>query len=146
MHLRVIVGSALILLAMAAIAVAGYFSNQEPYFNIDQFANAPDAADYRPRTADESGPRLQLRGEVDSDSVVRPREGLQMRFELTGKSDRVSVVYRGIVPDTFDLAESVTVGGAFSSDGTFVADQLFVQCPSKYEALPPGEHAGRGNG
>lgn len=146
MHLRVIVGSALILVAMAAIAVANYFASQEAYYTIDQFAEAPEAAAYRPQSADESVKRLQLRGEVDSASVVRADEGLQMQFDLAGKNDRVAVLYRGIVPDTFDLAESVTVGGVFSPEGTFVADQLFVQCPSKYEALPPGEHALDANG
>ncbi|MCE7939214.1 MAG: cytochrome c maturation protein CcmE [Chloroflexi bacterium CFX6] len=72
-------------------------------------------------------------------SVTRPADGLELRFVLTGKDGRVPVVYRGVVPDTFDLAESVTVGGRVTADGGFAADQLLVQCPSKYEAVPPGQ-------
>jgi cytochrome c-type biogenesis protein CcmE len=131
---------------MAAIAVLAYFSNQVEYFTVDQFADADAAHTYRPLASEATGPRLQLRGRVDTGTVQRPAEGLQLAFDLAGKSDRVPVVYHGIVPDTFDLAESVTVGGAFQSDGTFLADELFVQCPSKYEALPPGERAVGQNG
>lgn len=85
-----------------------------------------------------SGRRLQVRGVVDYDTVQRPAEGLELRFDLTGEESRLPVVYEGMVPDTFDMAEQVTVAGHLGPDGTFVADDLVVQCPSKYEAEPPG--------
>ena len=148
MQVRVVVGSGLILAAMAAIAVAGYFANQEAYYTVDELLagrnGAVAAAGLQP---DLPTGRIQVRGVVDDESVARPSEGLEMRFTLTGKEGRVPVVYRGIVPDTFDLAESVTVGGTFDAAGTLDADQLFVQCPSKYEAEAPqssGEGAGDG--
>lgn len=96
--------------------------------------------------ADPSSRRLQVRGDVDYDSVVRPAEGLELRFDLVGKDGRLPVVYEGLVPDTFDMAESVTVAGRLASDGTFVADDLVVQCPSKYEAVPPGATVPHTNG
>jgi cytochrome c-type biogenesis protein CcmE len=146
MHLRVLIGSALILAALGAVAVLSFYSNQVAYFTVDQFAASPDAQAYQAAAPNAPGPRLQLRGEVDPETIERPSEGLEMTFELTGKADRVEVVYHGVVPDTFEMAESVTVGGSFHPDGTFVADELFVQCPSKYEAVPSEESAVSQNG
>jgi|GEM_PF-2313290 hypothetical protein len=85
-----------------------------------------------------AGPRIQVRGNVDYGTVERPDSGLEMRFDLVGETGRIPVVYEGMVPDTFDMAEAVTVAGHVAPDGTFVADDLAVQCPSKYEAAPPG--------
>lgn len=149
MHARVIVGSALIFAAIGAIAVTSYFANQQAYYTVDELHDGRVLESLLPvAEAAELGARgrqLQVRGVVDYGSVQRPDEGLELRFTLTGKDGAVPVVYRGVVPDTFDMAESVTVAGAFAADGTFQADTLFVQCPSKYEAEPPGAY-GTANG
>jgi cytochrome c-type biogenesis protein CcmE len=145
MQTRLIIGAALILSAFAVIAVVTYFGNNEAYYTVDELVGNPalyqapgaasvaQAAEARP-----TGRRMQVRGDIDKASVQRPKEGLEMRFALTGKDQRLPVVYHGLVPDTFDQATQVTVGGRTGTDGIFLADQLFVQCPSKYEAVPPG--------
>ena len=146
---RFIIGAGLVLGAFVAIAVVSYFSNRELYMTVDEFVSDPMlssvavAADSQTGASDpERRQRLQVRGTVDYSSVERPQEGLELRFDLTGDTDgRLSVVYHGLVPDTFDRAETVTVAGTVGSDGVFVADDLLVQCPSKYEAVPPGAEA-----
>jgi cytochrome c-type biogenesis protein CcmE len=139
----VVVGGALILVAMAVVAVTGFYSSQEAYYTVDDFVHAAEADTYRAPDG-RSARRLQLRGKVEGQTVSRPADGLGLEFDLEGKDATVPVVYEGVVPDTFDMAESVTVGGVFGADGVFLADQLFVQCPSKYEAVPPGESASSG--
>jgi cytochrome c-type biogenesis protein CcmE len=139
------------------MAIATYFANQEAYYTVDELVGNPARYPARgghsvggapgtgapgvARAAERvpAGPRMQVRGTVDDASVRREQDGLVMAFTLTGKDGALPVVYQGIVPDTFDLAEAVTVGGRLAEDGTFVADQLLVQCPSKYEAVPPGK-------
>ena len=49
----------------------------------------------------------------------------------------MNVVYHGIVPGNFDQATSVVLKGKADGD-YFVADQMLVKCPSKYQ----GEMAG----
>jgi len=44
------------------------------------------------------------------------------------------VVYRDIVPDTFEDRADAVVEGSFDSSGTFQATFLMAKCPSKYEA------------
>ena len=46
----------------------------------------------------------------------------------------MDVVYYGVVPGNFDQATSVLVRGKPEADG-FVAEQLLVKCPSKYQGV-----------
>lgn len=159
MQTRIWVGGALILGALVAMAIGAYFSNQVAYYTVDELVANPElyplapgvaqaaelggpAAVSAPAEADPAaGPRMQVRGSIDRASVERAEEGLALHFVMGGKDGRLPVRYRGVVPDTFDLADTVTVGGRLSADGTLVADELLVQCPSKYEAVPPGQDA-----
>lgn len=45
---------------------------------------------------------------------------------------RMPVFYYGVVPGNFDQATSVVLKGK-PSEGVFVADQMLVKCPSKYQ-------------
>lgn len=162
MQTRFVIGGAVILGAMLVMAIATYFANQEAYYTVDELVTNPalyhsDPAIRRDAVAgsggrvqaaaaplggalpEPTGRRMQVRGTVDDATVDRAVDGLVLSFTLIGKDGVLPVVYEGVVPDTFDLAESVTVGGRLAEDGTFVADQLLVQCPSKYEAVPPGQ-------
>lgn len=161
MQTRIWVGGALILGALVAMAIGAYFSNQVAYYTVDELVANPELYPLAPAVAqaaelggpaggsapvapdpDElAGPRMQVRGSIDRASVERAEEGLALHFVMGGKDGRLPVRYQGVVPDTFDLADTVTVGGRLSADGTLVADELLVQCPSKYEAVPPGQDA-----
>ena len=56
------------------------------------------------------------------------------KFLIEEGGQTVPVVYRDLVPDTFqDLADAV-VEGSFDADGIFQATFLMAKCPSKYEA------------
>ena len=67
------------------------------------------------------------------------REGL--RFELRdikgGKTERVTVLYTGSVPDLFRQGRDIVVDGRLQN-GVFVAerDSLITKCPSKYADHP----------
>jgi cytochrome c-type biogenesis protein CcmE len=146
MQARFVVGAGLVFGAMAVIAMVTYFSNQEAYYTVDELMASPAAGGSGVALAAESdaaapnwSPRVQVRGDVRRESVERGVDGLELRFTLTGREGELPVLYRGLVPDTFDLAEEVTVAGRVGPEGEFEADQLFVQCPSKYEAVPPGQ-------
>jgi cytochrome c-type biogenesis protein CcmE len=131
---------------MATAALLTYRSTQELYFTVDELVDGRGAALYAAAAtggADHRG-RVQVRGTVNYETVERPSEGLEMRFVLEGRDAALPVVYHGVVPDTFEIAETVTVAGYLETGGGFAADQLFVQCPSKYEAVPPGGSAAAG--
>jgi cytochrome c-type biogenesis protein CcmE len=143
MRARYTVGAGLILGAFIVIALVAYFANQELYLTVDELvgdpalyaAGAPTDGAGAPADA---GRRFQVRGTIDHATVDRATEGLEMRFSIAGTDARLPVVYHGVVPDSFDQADVVTVAGRVLPDGTLDADDLLVQCPSKYEAVPPG--------
>ena len=148
MQARYILGVGLILGALVVASVVTYSREAVAYYTVDELYEkaGADAGSQGPQALASSPLAerpLQVRGEVDYGTVDRG-DGLELRFHLTGKDGHVPVVYHGLVPDTFDQAESVTVGGRLDAHGALEADELFVQCPSKYEAMPPALDAVEG--
>lgn len=63
-----------------------------------------------------------------------------VRFRVQDKDDAsktVQVLYRGIVPDTFQVGREIVVTGKMEG-GTFVGkrDTLLTKCPSKFQGKP----------
>ena len=78
-------------------------------------------------------------GKIDFDAVNYNNDNSRLEFaiydaeaETPVGAERLPVVYYGVVPGNFDQATSVVLKGK-SEDGTFVADQMLVKCPSKYQ-------------
>ena len=83
---------------------------------------------------------VQVMGKVDFDAVNYDIEGSCLKFDVFDAeaespegAERMSVVYYGVVPGNFDKATSVVLKGKPNDEGAFVADQILVKCPSKYQ-------------
>jgi len=50
----------------------------------------------------------------------------------TVAAPRMPVMYYGVVPGNFDQAKSVVLKGK-TENGVFIAEQMLVKCPSKYQ-------------
>ena len=82
--------------------------------------------------------RIKLAGKVAPGTI---RKGLDRNVEfqiwepLDGAafSAKRTVVYAGIVPDTFRDEADVVLEGEVGANGLFRADTLLAKCPSKYE-------------
>ncbi len=92
--------------------------------------------------ARETSKTVQIQGVIDFETVNYDVEKQQMTFDLLEKEEnsntavenpeRVRIIYHGEVPGNFDQAQSVTVIGVNGSEG-FVAENMLVKCPSKYQ-------------
>lgn len=89
--------------------------------------------------ARESTRTVQIVGGIDFDNVNYDAENAELVFTIydleppdPANPDRMKIIYDGVVPGNFDQATSVLVRGKPGPDG-FVARQLLVKCPSKYE-------------
>jgi len=78
-------------------------------------------------------------GKIDFDKVVYNAEDSRLEFAIYDAeakekvgAETLSVVYYGVVPGNFDQATSVVLKGKADGD-MFVADQMLVKCPSKYQ-------------
>jgi cytochrome c-type biogenesis protein CcmE len=88
----------------------------------------------------ERSPRMvQVLGKIDFSKVNYNTDKKRLEFavfdaqtvdSLTAK--RMPVYFYGVVPGNFDQAKSVVLKGK-CDQGVFVADQMLVKCPSKYQ-------------
>ena len=89
---------------------------------------------------------VQVMGKIDFDLVNFNAEKQRLEFaiydaeatnEATAK--RMPVMYHGVVPGNFEQATSVVLKGK-STDGVFLAEQMLVKCPSKYQGEESSEY------
>jgi cytochrome c-type biogenesis protein CcmE len=90
---------------------------------------------------------LKVSGKIVGESVKWDAEQMLLSFELKGESgERMSFEYKGVKPDTFNDDWEAIVDGRLQKNGVFIATDLLVKCPSKYEAMeesglaPPEDH------
>jgi cytochrome c-type biogenesis protein CcmE len=86
-----------------------------------------------------SGNTVQVMGKIDFDHVNYNTEDSRLEFVVydadaadKATAKRMNVVYYGVVPGNFDQATSVVLKGKATNE-EFVADQMLVKCPSKYQ-------------
>jgi cytochrome c-type biogenesis protein CcmE len=53
-------------------------------------------------------------------------------YMIDAKDVEMLVVYRGTVPNNFEVAQSIVVTGQYK-DGVFQARDILTKCPSKYQ-------------
>ena len=81
---------------------------------------------------------VSLTGKVVGPVAGNAKSDAGLRFSLhniRGASPLVPVVYRGSVPDLFEVGRDVNLTGHLEG-GAFVANQMTTKCPSKYTAAP----------
>jgi len=119
MNLKVILAIGLFSVA-TAIGVTSFRKTVTPYIS---FAEAR-----------RSQGLVQVNGTLADKQYVMRKDEQFLSFRLKDSHQEVlPVEYRGVIPGNFDQATSIVAIGRYQ-DGTFVADQLLVKCPSKYQA------------
>ena len=68
-------------------------------------------------------------------------EALHVAVEDTSRS-RLQVVYVGVQPDLLRNEAQAIVTGELTEDGTFLANELLLRCPTRYEEAVPGQVSG----
>ncbi|MFH1701108.1 MAG: cytochrome c maturation protein CcmE [Candidatus Zixiibacteriota bacterium] len=82
---------------------------------------------------------VQVMGKIDFSAVNYNAEESRLEFVITDLENpesnfRLRIIYGGVVPGNFEQATSVVAKGRYEN-GVFMADQLLVKCPSKYQGL-----------
>ena len=83
---------------------------------------------------------VQVMGKIDFEQVNYNEDDSRLEFVMLDPESAdathpatLPVVYYGVVPGNFSQATSVVVKGKPDDHGTFVAEQMYVKCPSKYQ-------------
>ncbi len=125
---RFLIGGLVIVAAIAFLSIRSFQANATYYVTSDEMVQKVHAGQITP------GKTIRLAGNIDKTSVKWDANKLDLTFHATNKDVAVPVRYTGPMPDSFNMAESVVVEGTYNADGSVTAHNLFVQCPSKYEA------------
>jgi cytochrome c-type biogenesis protein CcmE len=121
-----IIGAVIVVLALV-MAMYSFKSTLTAYVSVSE-------AKVSPRT-------VQVAGVVVKGSKHYDVESNRLRFTLQEDSgDRMKVEYSGRKPANFDdVTKVVSIGKYNGKRGVFVATELLVKCPTKYEGRVKGK-------
>ena len=122
---QVAIAVTVILVAVIYVFITGLSDTMVYYYNVSEVSE---------RRAELTGDALRVHGQVVPGSIEKDVTGLTHKFLIEEGGLTVPVVYRDIVPDTFQDRADAVVEGSFDSSGIFQATFLMAKCPSKYEA------------
>jgi cytochrome c-type biogenesis protein CcmE len=76
---------------------------------------------------------VQVLGKIDFENTnYDENTGLLSFYIVNDTSDRMKVIYSGTKPGNFEQAQSVVCVGQYQ-DSSFIAKDILVKCPSKYQ-------------
>jgi cytochrome c-type biogenesis protein CcmE len=128
--IKLIIAGVVLASALAYLTYAGVKEGWVYYLEVDAFLAKTQVHDQR----------VRLCGRVVAENLQSNPAQLSASFGLSGKTQRIPVVYHGVVPDTFKVGCDVVIEGKLDSAGVFQADLMMTKCASKYQAE---EHAKR---
>jgi cytochrome c-type biogenesis protein CcmE len=120
-----IVGGLAALGVAAALVLNAFRSNLVFFFTPTQVAKKEVPLD---RT-------FRIGGLVETGTVVRQKDALNVSFKVTDGAETVPVTYTGILPDLFKEGKGVVAEGRVGADGVFKASQVLAKHDENY--MPP---------
>lgn len=121
----------LILFLLVSVAVAVGLFTYSLSQNIDLFKSPSDIA----RGDVPVGQTIRAGGLVKVGSVVRGKEDLTVRFDVTDGAHDLTVTYEGMLPDLFREGQGIVALGHLRADGLFEASQVLAKHDENY--MPP---------
>jgi cytochrome c-type biogenesis protein CcmE len=118
MNLRIALG--ILLLVIASIfGVSSFKKSMTPYLSFSEARRATGL--------------VQVNGVLASKNYLLKADEQYLEFDLRDSHGQImKVEYRGVIPGNFDQATSIVAIGHYAN-GRFLAEQLLVKCPSKYQ-------------
>ncbi len=126
MKKRYIVGGSILLVAMIYLLYISFGNAVSYYVTVSEFYE---------RETELQDINVRVAGKILESPVDWDVEGLDLRFTITEGGKDMPVIYHGTQPSGFKAGSNILVEGKYNSDGVFQANQLILQCPSKYEPL-----------
>lgn len=125
-QLKFVVGSAVIIIAIAFLAYSG-FRDYSSYFQ-----TVPEVYAMKDKAI---GLRMQVSGDVVAGSIHRSADGKIVDFVIGQEPQTLKIRYvgKGPLPDTLIDRATAVAGGTLGRDGVFTATDLTAKCASKYE-------------
>jgi cytochrome c-type biogenesis protein CcmE len=120
------IGAGVVVLGIAAALVLNVFRSNLVFF----FTPSQVAANEAPK-----GRPFRIGGLVESGSLKRMPNSVDVTFIVTDTAQRVPVVYSGLLPDLFKEGKGVVAQGTLGPDGRFHATEVLAKHDENY--MPP---------
>lgn len=122
---KFLIGGIIIVLAIVYLGYVGFQGSALYYYTVNEITDKKDEL---------IGENLRVNGEVASGSIKQIIQEQKLEFTLLDfdEPNSLSVVFQGIVPDTFKDELDVVVEGNIDTEGVFHASSILTKCPSKY--------------
>ena len=124
---RLITISAILVIIGAAVGLMLYALQQNInlFYSPNQIAEgeAPDNV------------MLRVGGMVVENSVKRDSQTLAVQFEVTDFAHKVTIQYKGILPDLFREGQGIVAQGKLNQDNVLIAQEVLAKHDEKY--MPP---------
>lgn len=155
MQRKFIVGGVLILAAIVYLIVSSSQANAQYFLTVDELNSKADQM---------TGREIRISGAVIGDSIQFDSTTLDLTFEvvhipgdnaeiekLGGLAEvlhqavknedlgRLKVIYNGPKPDLLKNEAQAIMTGILREDGVFVANELLLKCPTRYDEAVPGQ-------
>lgn len=157
-RMKFIVGGLLIVAAVVYLIVSSTRASAQFFYTVDELAA---------KGSDAVGQSYRVSGAVVGDSIEYDAQNLTLTFTVAhipgdnkeidaqgglGKvlhdavvdpsRTRMEVVYYGVRPDLLRDEAQAIMTGRIGEDGVFMAEELLLKCPTKYEEAVPVQAEG----
>ena len=146
-RLKFLIGGLLLLAAVVYLIVSSTVGGAQYFISVEEIVNNPDYV----------GQTVRISGAVDGESIVYDSANLIIDFTIANvptettdlaqtlhnavndpNAARLSVRLEGEVkPDLLVHEAQAILTGVLQADGTFLASELLLKCPSRYEESVP---------
>ncbi|TXG80375.1 MAG: cytochrome c maturation protein CcmE [Thermomicrobiales bacterium] len=121
-----LIGGGVAALALSATLVLSAFQKNLVFF----FSPSQVAKKEAPQNR-----TFRIGGLVETGSVKREADGLTTTFVVTDTANRITVSYKGALPDLFKEGKGVVTQGKLDAGGLFVASEVLAKHDENY--MPP---------
>jgi len=120
------IGAGLVAVAVAVTLVLNAFRSNLVFFYSPSQVLSNEAPVGRP---------FRIGGLVESGSLKRDPGSLAITFVVTDTAQKVTVAYRGLLPDLFKEGKGVVAQGTLGANGVFTATEVLAKHDENY--MPP---------
>ena len=131
MNAKYIIGGVIVIVAMISGGMA-FLENATPYVSIEKAMKTSSV--------------VQVMGKVNFETKNYDVDKSELQFAIYDAeaenmvgATTMNVVFKGVVPGNFDQATQVVLKGKTEGE-LFVAEEMLVKCPSKYQGEDGAEY------
>lgn len=157
-RVKFIVGGLLIVAAIVYLIVTSTQANAQYFLTVDELNQKGSEVMDR---------EIRVSGAVIGDTIQYDPQNLHLTFEVAHISgdnaeieaegglavvlheavtdpmrSRIKVEYNGVMPDLLRNEAQAIMTGKLDANGVFIADELLLKCPTKYEEAVPEQAEG----